>query len=148
MYLWLVAALAISGSLAAADNSTTYVRRTAAELAVGNRLLELRFDITQGRTAAKCLVNKLTGQSLPLRADRFSLGLEGSEPLTTADFSLREVREEPLAQGGKRVVLQLASDRHDASIELHYTLGDADFFLRRQIVVQTKQPLPLRRVEV
>ncbi len=83
------------------------------------------------------------------QCDSFSLGLEGSEPLRAADFALRERPRRGIAsQGGKRVVLQLASDRHDAAIELQYTLGDHDFFLRRQIVLQTKRPLPLRRVDV
>lgn len=132
----------------AAESSSSYVRRTDAMVSLGNQHLELQVDVSQGHAAAKCLVNKLTAQSLPLRADGFSLGLEGSQPLTAADFTLREVREEPLAQGGKRVVLQLAGQRHEATVELHYTLGDGDFFLRRQIVLQTKRPLPLRRVDV
>ena len=91
--LWVVATFVGGCTAAAGENSEAYVRRTDTELTVGNAYVELQIDVAQNRAAAKCLVNKLTGQSLPLRADSFSLGLEGSEPLRAADFALRDVRE-------------------------------------------------------
>ena len=146
--LWVVATFVGDCTAAAGENPKAYVRRTDTELTVGNAYVELQINVAQNRVAAKCLVNKLTGQSVPISADNFSLGLEGSEPLAAADFALREVREEELPRVASGSCCSWPATRTTATIELQYTLGDRDFFLRRQIVLQTKRPLPLRHVDV
>ena len=54
------------------------------------------------------LINKLAGRTIPILSDDFALGLEGRQPLRSADFALQQTREESLP-GGRRLVFHLAA---------------------------------------
>ena len=117
------------------------------ERCLGNGQLELQFQHKGNQVVAHQLVNKLSGRTIPITEDDFSLGIEGRPPLRMADFTFQKATEEAIP-GGHRLTLLLASSAPSASLNVIYELGDRDFFLRRRLELLPAGPLPLRQVEV
>src|SRR5581483_9748709 len=73
---------------------------------LGNAQLELQFQRRGDLVAVQRVVNKLSGRTIPITGDDFSLGIEGREPLRSADFAFQEARTEAMV-GGRRLTLRL-----------------------------------------
>jgi len=145
--LFLAMTLAILRSFAHAENpAKAAAKRSGTELALGNALIELVFDLRSEHGAAVRLVNKLSGRTIPIRSDDFSIGLEGRAPLRAGDFAFKAARDEAFS-GGQRVALRRENSRAGLELDVVYELGDRDFFIRRRLEVATKSPLALRQVD-
>jgi len=131
----------------AADHKACYVKRNDGSLAIGNELLELRFNSGDGRYAASGLVNKLSGRTIALQTDDFSLGIEGREPLRVADFEFKQALDQAIPEG-RRLVFRFENADPGVQLDVIYELGDGAFFLRRRLEVSVKNPLALRQVDV
>jgi hypothetical protein len=147
--VWCVFVACLSRGTARGQEPAAFIKQAERAVIIGNQFLELHFDTSSGRPLATSLLNRLSGETLKFRADDFSVGLEGRPPLRGADCALQQVRAEELPRGGKRLSFQLsASQPRRLTLDVNYELGARDFFLRRQLVLQTPEPLPLRRVDV
>jgi len=144
-----VVLLVVLGTAAAggAEPKPARLVRSKDAMTLGNGFLELQFRIEGKKCEATRLVNRLSGRTIPLRSDDFSIGLEGRPPLRSADFALREARDEPLP-AGRRLTLCLESASPKLQLDLVYELGHDDFFLRRRLEIVPTGPLPLRQVDV
>jgi hypothetical protein len=147
----LIAALAMLSCLpsaSAADlTSPLNESRTDQKWRLGNEQLELRFRRHGSQVVAHQLVNKLSGRTIPITQDDFSLGIEGRQAFHAADFVFQEAREEAIA-GGRRLTLQLKNAEPGARLDVIYELGDRDFFVRRRLELSPTGPLPLREVDM
>ena len=114
---------------------------------LGNERLELQFRRKGSQVVAHQLVNKLSGRTIPITEDDFSLGIEGREPLRMADFTFQKATEEAIP-GGRRLTLHLTGKTSSARLNVIYELGDHDFFLRRHLELLPAAPLPLREVDM
>jgi hypothetical protein len=114
---------------------------------LGNERLELQFRRNGSQVVAHQLANKLSGRTIPITEDDFSLGIEGREPLRMADFTFQKATEEAIP-GGRRLTLHLAGNSPSARLNVIYELGDRDFFLRRRLELLPAAPLPLREVDM
>ena len=109
---------------------------------LGNGSLQMRFIREHGRLRFGELENKLSGRTLPVTADDFSIAVEGRAPLQTADFRfVRDTLEK--MPGGQRLRLQFDRPANGLGLEVIYELGDHDFFVRRRLELTTTKPLPL-----
>ncbi len=142
----LVSMLVATVGLAAGDG-TAYVKRTDEGLVLGNEFIELGFDKAEGGLTLSRLVNKLSGRTLLIQSDDFSLGIEGRQPLRAADFAFKEARDDPIP-GGRRLVLRFENPAPGVQLDVIYELGHTEFFLRRRLEVSAGNPLPLRQVDV
>jgi hypothetical protein len=131
----------------AAEPPHAYVRRSGAELSLGNGFLEIGFRIEGKKCAATRLVNRLAGRTIPLRSDGFSIGLEGRQPLRSADFALREARDEAMP-AGRRLTLCLENASPKVQLDVVYELGHDDFFVRRRLEIVPSGRLDLRQLDV
>jgi hypothetical protein len=122
------------------------VKRSGSEISIGNRSIELAFDVRPEVGKAVRLTNKLSGRTIPLRTDDFSVGIEGRPPLRAGDFRFQAARDEEFA-GGQRLALSMENPS-GLQLRIVYELGDSDFFLRRRLELTTKSPLALRQVDV
>jgi hypothetical protein len=117
------------------------------EWRLGNEQLELQFQRKDNQVVAHQLVNKISGRTIPITEDDFSLGIEGRKPLSAADFAFQEAADERIP-GGRRLTLHLAGKAPSARLDVIYELGDRDFFLRRRLELVPTGPLPLREVDM
>jgi sugar phosphate isomerase/epimerase len=133
---------------AAKAEDKAYVRRTRSQLALGNRFLEIIFDMAGEPCSAIRLVNKLSGRTIPISADSFSLGIEGRGSVRRDNFLGASPSDQPIP-GGKRIVVKLSDSFffRPVSVAITFELRDNDHFLRRRLEMTSNQPLPLRRVE-
>lgn len=135
------------GVSSAQESARAQVKRSGAEITLANQHLELVLSASGPSCRAVRLVNKLSGRTIPVRSDDFSIGLEGRTPLRLADFKLKEARDEATA-AKQRLVLCMENAASGARLEIIYELGHADAFLRRRLDLTTKGPLALRQVDV
>jgi hypothetical protein len=126
----------------------TVVTRTDTATVLENDALRLELRTGAGCPAAVRLVNKLSGRTIPLATDDFAIHLAGRPPLRSADFTLRQIDEQPSADG-RRVVFHLAAREPAVTLDMVYELRDADFFVRRwlRITPEKEHPLALREIE-
>ncbi len=122
------------------------VNRAGTEISLANRSIELVFATSENRCAAVRLVNKVSGRTIPIRSDDFSIELEGRAPLRSGDFKLKAARDEAIP-AGQRLTLHMESAA-GMHLDIIYELADNDFFLRRRLELKTKGPLALRQVDV
>lgn len=121
--------------------------RPARQWRLSNGQLELQFQLQSNRVVLRQMVNKLSGRTIPIVRDDFSLGIEGREPLTAADFTFQEASEEAVA-GGRRLTFRYKNDEPGARLDVVYELGDAAAFVRRRLELTPNKPLPLRTVDM
>ena len=145
LFVGVILASAI-GQASTTSNKTTIIR-SGTEIALANDALQIVIDAKSGRPVVVRLINKLAGRTIPILSDDFALGLEGRQPLRSADFALQQTREESLP-GGRRLVFHLAAHEPAVELDLVYEMHDADFFLRRWLRVSPAKPLSLREVNV
>jgi len=135
------------GATASAAEDAAWVKRSGAEIGLGNKSIELWLQTAGNRCTAVRLVNHLAKRTIPLRSDDFSLGIEGRKALTAADFTFKDAREETVP-GGKRLVLRFENADPGARLDAVYELGNTDFFVRRRLELTAKRALDLRQVDV
>lgn len=114
---------------------------------IGNAFLELGFQKKGDRVAATVLINRVSGRTIQLADDDFSLSFEGQPTLHASDFSVQEVAKEKIP-GGQNLTFQLVQRGGTAKAALVYELLDNSFFLRRHLEYSPVNPLLLRTVEV
>ena len=71
--------------------------RADPEWRLGNERLELRFERHGSRVSARHLLNKLSGRTISIAEDDFSLGIEGRPALQAGDFVFQAAREHAFA---------------------------------------------------
>jgi hypothetical protein len=139
--------------LAALAAGPVYVKDSPTAVTLGNDYLERTISLAEGSPGTTGFVNKISGRSYALRGAEFELRLTyervgynfGNEnPLVVTNRGLRVAshKTEELANGGKRVVLQLGSGRgavRGMELQLVYELQPADFFTRQWLHVSKPQ---------
>lgn len=146
-YLLSLSVLFLAACSPAFAAGTTYVKRSGESVLLGNETLEISFTTAKNQWMATRLVNKLSGRTIPIRCDEFSLGIEGQTPLRPADFACKQVLDEPIP-GARRLVFHLDSAVRGVQLQVVYELGDSDFYVRRRLELSLKAPLPLRQCDV
>ena len=98
---WRVAIIAMGfifscGIARGADPAKATVKRSGSEIVLGNASIELVIDARPPCAAAVRLVNKLSGRTIPIRSDDFSIGLEGRARSAPAISSSRRPATRPV----------------------------------------------------
>ncbi len=114
---------------------------------LANENLELKFRLDGHHFAASQLLNKLSGRTIPIAQDGFSIGIEGRAALRAADFVFQDARQSAFA-GGVRLTVSSTNAEPGVFMQMIYELGDHDAFIRRRMELQPTRPLALREVDM
>jgi len=119
------------------------------EARIGNRFLERRFQIREGRLATTAFLNNLDHRVYAAEAaDEFELeivwerlhyqhGLENPVRLTARDFTVRDVVHRAPSGGAQRLTFVLANERHGLEVRVVFRLGPDDPFLRKHLEIRS-----------
>ena len=115
--------------------------------AIGNRFLELRLDRKGDQILATALVNHLTGRTIALDGDDFTLNFKGLPPLRAENFTLNKVVRKTLSTG-QRLILHLLERNGKSKVSVIYELSKTDFFIRRHLEFSSTASPRLDQVEI
>lgn len=136
--------LAFAGILPAATlPEGAYARLDPDRCVIGNGALERIVRLTDSlQTLA--FRNKLAGTDIAVGGSEFALRLDETRLLGAADFALRDKQVKDFGQGGKQVVLTLASEKDGLEVQLIYEVMSAEPSLRKRLAVRaTGERAPL-----
>jgi hypothetical protein len=136
---------------AAQPSGELYVHASKDRLTIGNRYLERVIEIKGDIARTIALVNKLSGQTHPVRSDEFEITLvyehlgydhnrESPQVLRVEDFQYQNHQIEHLPNYAKRLTLNYAlrEDRlrrawTGLKLAIVYELGPRDFYMRKSL---------------
>src|SRR5262245_52181392 len=132
--------LSLIGPLA--GQTSTHRRRLTTdikEIVLENRFVSRKFAIDNGWLRTSQLVNVLTGESVVVSSPEFEIQLENERVLSSQDFVAEYYTHLLLTGEVKRTLFTLTERRQRLRLELEYTLGPNDFFVRKRARVYPLQ---------
>jgi hypothetical protein len=102
------------------------------EIVLENRLVSRKFGIDNGWLRTSQLVNLLTGESVVVSSPEFEIQLENERVLSSQDFVAEYYTHLLLTGEVKRTLFTFTERRQRLRLELEYTLGPNDFFVRKR----------------
>jgi hypothetical protein len=103
------------------------------ELVLENRLLSRKFAVDQGWLRTAHFTNLLTGENAVVNSPEFQIQFENQPVLSSDDFVAEYYSHVILAGEVKRTLFTLTDKRQRLQLELEYTLGPNDFFMRKRL---------------
>ncbi len=137
--------------LAAAGGAAVCAAAAEDGFALENGHLRRAVSTAGGSLRTVEIVNKRAGVSArPADAAEFRLRLsQGTHrPETAFTLSAADFRVVDTASGPTQAVAVLEHAAHGLRVEVRYTLGPGDFYLRKQLVVTSAKPVTLERIDV
>jgi hypothetical protein len=118
------------------------------EIVLENRLVSRKFATDNGWLRTSHLVNLLTGESIVVSSPEFEIQLENEPVLSSQDFAAEYYTHVLLAGEVKRTLFTLTEKRQRLRLELEYTLGPNDFFVRKRVRLYALQKSLPRLISV
>src|SRR6266850_3087704 len=103
------------------------------EIVLENRLVSRKFAVDRGWLRTSHLANLLTGESIVVSSPEFEIQFENEPVLSSDDFVAEYYTHVILAGEVKRTLFTLTEKRQRLRLELEYTLGPNDFFVRKRV---------------
>lgn len=127
-------------------------RSQKSEYIIGNEFVSRTLTVATGKLQTTAIHNKIGGSKIPFTSDwefalRISEGthIEGTDvTLSSKDFRFVKVLEERPLQ----LSFLLENKNHQIQVEVHYMLGEKDFYLRKHLKVLSQRPITLERIDV
>jgi hypothetical protein len=103
------------------------------EIVLENRLLSRKFALDNGWLRTAHFGNLTTGENIVASSPEFQIQFENEPLLSSDDFVAEYYTPIVLAGEVKRSVFSLTDKRQRIRLELEYTLGPNDFFMRKRV---------------
>ena len=103
------------------------------EIVLENRLLSRKFAVDKGWLRTSHFTNLLTGENIVVSSPEFEIQFENEPVLNSDDFVAEYYTHVLLAGEVKRTLFTLTDKRQRLQLELEYTLGPNDFFVRKRV---------------
>jgi hypothetical protein len=103
------------------------------EIVLENRLVSRKFAVDSGWLRTSHLANLLAGESIVVSSPEFEIQFENEPVLSSDDFVAEYYSHVILAGEVKRTLFTLTEKRQRLRLELEYTLGPNDFFVRKRV---------------
>lgn len=130
---WFCLAVVLLSGFSEAQAQRKKLTADIKEIVFANRFLSRKFALDKGWLRTSHFANLLTGESLITTSPEFQIKLENEVPLTSDDFVAEYYTPTLLANDVKQTLFTLMDKRQRFRLELEYTLGPNDFFMRKRM---------------
>ncbi len=117
------------------------------EIILKNEKVELRFVRQKETISLHEIINLQTGNLIQVENDDFQINLKNQEPLNITGFRFLNFRKVEL-DTKQTLILEFRHTQKYIGLHISYSLGDNDFFARRQLELTTTEPLNILHVDV
>ena len=102
---------------------------------LGNKYLQRRFILKDGKFRTASIKNKLTEREFKVNSQEFFLKIDESIELSGNDFTVKDISQR---KQGSLLIVKLENRKYEIEANLYYILGTSDFYMRKYLVVKGK----------
>ncbi|WP_430973758.1 NPCBM/NEW2 domain-containing protein [Sunxiuqinia rutila] len=127
-------------------NASGKLIEKSSEIVLGNNKVKLRYVRQEENISLREIINLQTGSIIQVKNDDFQINLKNQEPLNASGFKFLNFRKANL-DTKQTLVFEFQHKQRNMDLHITYSLGNDDFFVRRQLALTTAKPLNISQVD-
>ena len=116
------------------------------EIVLKNDKIKLCYFNQGENVSLKKIINLQSGDTIHVKSDDFQINLKNQEPLTASGFAFLTSKVEKLEKQ-QTLVFAFQHIEKNIGLQITYSLGENDFFARRQMELVLAEPLAILQVD-